>query len=415
MRNISEWCAVCVEEMTKRSYTTVDPIENPVPASRSFTIARPASTTIRFDNLVPNGQIRWFVNNTLAQSGGTTFSFKTASLRAGVHRVSVEVTDPTPLVRKDPTRALVNSRTWSASVTDSTLADLAITTLSAPQSAEAGKSIEIETVVTNRGGGAAGSFRVESFLSMDQTVTTEDTFLGHATVAALARNATVRVKRTVRLPFFLDRRGYWLASWVDRLDEVEENDDANNIAMRALQGVGVVGCPTRLEFQMPLTWPVEEHTHSLAAGGTTVMALTAPCRVNEWYLVLWGCSGTTPGTPLPPYTLPLNIDTCTSLALAGVERTVLRVLRSRVVRSAAVPGRLTSKGAYDPTVYRALRGDVLQPGPEQGVRCVQRSPTDLRALVRPRRAPSRRNCEPLHISRESSFGCSSAASEPGDT
>lgn len=48
---------------------------------------------------------------------------------------------------------------------------------------------------------------------------------------------------------------------------------------------------------------------SLAAGGTHALDLNAgSARANELYWILGSQSGTSPGTPAPPFTMPLNVD-----------------------------------------------------------------------------------------------------------
>ena len=55
------------------------------------------------------------------------------------------------------------------------------------------------------------------------------------------------------------------------------------------------------------------------SGGALHPVVTARCNSGDGYLILLGCSGTTPGTSLPPsLTLPLNIDACTLVFYGGV-------------------------------------------------------------------------------------------------
>lgn len=312
-------CEVCVEQLTKRCYQKVDPIENPDPASALVKIDKPLGRTFRFQDLTPGaGLVRWFLDGKLVQDARLSFYvLSTAVVRAGRHTLKVEVQDPTFLVRKDPDKALLHTRAWTVDVVDPTLPDLKIISFLAPTSARSGQRVTLESVVANTGASDAGAFRVESFVSADSEVTDQDPYLGFATVASLAKNASIRIRRDVELPYYLDAGDLWIASWVDREDAVHENDKINNLALHKLKGLGAEGCPSRLESADPLTYPPLESTVSLGAGGVSSLILTAPCRANQFYLALWGCSGTSPGTPLPPYTLPLNLDGCTTLALAA--------------------------------------------------------------------------------------------------
>ncbi|MBK9129923.1 MAG: hypothetical protein IPM13_19415 [Phycisphaerales bacterium] len=43
--------------------------------------------------------------------------------------------------------------------------------------------------------------------------------------------------------------------------------------------------------------------------------MTSRCHAGKQYLLVWGCSGTSPGTPIAGHLLPLNLDACTNLSL----------------------------------------------------------------------------------------------------
>ncbi|MEM7204007.1 MAG: M64 family metallopeptidase [Planctomycetota bacterium] len=118
MRASSTLCAVCVEQLTKRGFESVSPIENVQPAAGPVQASQPAIQTFQIGSLVPaaTARIQWKVGGQVAQIGGTTFSFDTSSVPAGLHFIQVEVADQTALVRNDPRGLLTNGRTWLLTV-----------------------------------------------------------------------------------------------------------------------------------------------------------------------------------------------------------------------------------------------------------------------------------------------------------
>ena len=74
------------------------------------------------------------------------------------------------------------------------------------------------------------------------------------------------------------------------------------------------------EYRDPLLYPHDSVTLDPLSGGIALPTVLAPCASpGTPYLIVWGCSGTTPGTVLSPgVTLPLNQDECTILGLLNV-------------------------------------------------------------------------------------------------
>ncbi len=317
-------CEICVEQELKQGYRTVNPIENPRPSATSLTITKPASQTFSFTNLVPGPvQIRWTVDGILKRTGSTSFLFSSTAYSAGLHTVKVEVTDKTARVRKDPTRLLVRTRTWRVTVKDSGgKPDLYTTALSSSPSFYSGSRLLIRTSVRNGGTANAGTFTVGHFLSTNTVISTLDTYLGSYTVPGLAKGATSTFSRYAFVPYQLDRRTYYLASWIDREGRVAETNERNNVLIRRVSVLGPRGCVRKLEFRNLLQANYYADKVSLSTGGSRRMIITAPCHKNHWALVLWTCRGTSPGIRLPGgFLLPLNYDpVCTSFGLAVLNR-----------------------------------------------------------------------------------------------
>jgi hypothetical protein len=318
-------CEICVEQELKQGYKTVNPIENARPSSASLTITKPGSQTFSFSNLVPGAvQIRWTVDGILKRTGSTSFLFASASYSAGLHTVKVEVTDKTSRVRKDPTKLLVRSRSWLVTVKDTSggKPDLYATLLSSNSTFYSGSNLLIRTSVRNGGTANAGTFTVGHFLSTNTIISTLDTYLGAYTVRSLAKGVTSTYSRNTFVPYQLDRRIYYLASWIDREGRVSESSERNNIRMNRVSVLGPRGCVRRLEYRNPLQLSYVGDRISLSAGGVRRMIISAPCNKNHWALVLWTCRGTNPGIRLPGgFHLPLNYDSiCTSFGLAVLNR-----------------------------------------------------------------------------------------------
>lgn len=115
------FCEICREECVLDGYRTVSPIESPLPAASSVTVDKPATQAFRFTNLVPassSSRVRWYVDNTLVQSGGQSYAFASQTRSDGAHTVRVEVFDQTAMVRKDTARLRTHTRTWNVLVRD---------------------------------------------------------------------------------------------------------------------------------------------------------------------------------------------------------------------------------------------------------------------------------------------------------
>jgi hypothetical protein len=114
-------CEVCVEELTLDGYTTVNSIENALPATSPVNLLKPASQAFSFTNLVPaasNARIEWYVDNVLRQTGGTSFLFQSTQFTGGPHALRLELRDQTALVRKDPSNKRLRTRSWTVQVED---------------------------------------------------------------------------------------------------------------------------------------------------------------------------------------------------------------------------------------------------------------------------------------------------------
>lgn len=103
------------EQLVKRIYNWVSPIEAVSPGatnlsmdasqSQLFSVAVPQPATHSLDTV-------WSVNGIPVASGATQHVFDAATVGVGTHTLEVLVSDATPLVRNDPSQALLESHSW---------------------------------------------------------------------------------------------------------------------------------------------------------------------------------------------------------------------------------------------------------------------------------------------------------------
>ncbi len=313
-------CAVCGEKKILRIHERATSIQDPQPATTTVGALRGEKKTFSIRNISPAGNnptITWRVNDVTQATGVTTFVADTAVFGAGTHRVLAEVHDRTAQVRIDGSNLLRKQHAWLLVVTEPTI-DLVPTALTpSASSVLAGGTFDLATTVRNGGTAPAGAFRVEHLLSPDPQIGADDVYLGGVDVPGLAANANLPLPRTaIRLPAWLAPGTWTLAVWVDRPGQIGESDETNNLRTTTLT-VTAPTCATQLEFGDTLNYPHDQATLRPTVVGSRVMpVVTSRCRAGSRYLILWGCSGTSPGTVLAPgLTLPLNLDACTTFGL----------------------------------------------------------------------------------------------------
>ena len=227
-------CPICVEEMTKDGYTTVNPIENPAPASTLVTIYKPGSKTFGFTNLVPgNRSIQWLLDNKVVHSGSNAFSFtlSTASLSPGLHNLRVELTDRTALVRKDPTKKLRRTHTWAIDVRDARSTDLTVTAVSAPPGSnwQAGAVQSVTVTTRNLGTSPAPASTTTLHLSTSSTPSRSSYLLWTQSVPSLGPGASyTRTAQFVNPRCWFSTQNFYVSAFADGLAEIPEANESNN-------------------------------------------------------------------------------------------------------------------------------------------------------------------------------------------
>jgi hypothetical protein len=114
------FCAVCSEALVLAIYQAARPIDAFSPVSTNLSVSTTQALTFSITRLQPathNLTVRWFTNG-VACPGATNSSFALLPqfLPKGSNSVSVTVTDPTGLVRNDPTNLLSQSVSWALNV-----------------------------------------------------------------------------------------------------------------------------------------------------------------------------------------------------------------------------------------------------------------------------------------------------------
>ena len=108
-----------VEQLVKRIYNWVAPIDSVQPAGSALTLSQGQQQVFHVDGPVPVNHsldIVWMVDDQAVHSGDT-WTLNAAALTVGAHAVAVLVSDPTPLVRRDPANILTESWSWNVTVT----------------------------------------------------------------------------------------------------------------------------------------------------------------------------------------------------------------------------------------------------------------------------------------------------------
>lgn len=313
-------CGVCKEQISRSINAVVDTIEAPQPSSASVAVVAPDAQRFSFTNLVPPGngvQITWSLDGQpLAGVTGTEFLLDPDTVSPGEHTLTVAVRDLSPFVRSDPDGRMIDTHSWSVSVSDPGAGNLRVADVSTtPDAAGPATPVTVRTVVHNDGPGDCADVTLEHFLSADDVLDAGDLYLGGTKVAWIAADTATEVERTVHLPFLMEPAAHRLLAVIDRGNAITEADEADNTG--AVWFTGLADCTPAIEYRDPLLHPRDGASLSLATGGQVQPTVVARCASpGALYLIVWGCSGTAPGTQLlPGLTVPLNMDACTHLGL----------------------------------------------------------------------------------------------------
>jgi hypothetical protein len=324
----SNMCPVCKEQTVVTAYTTVSAIDKPRPASKNTSVNPGTRQDFSFTNIAPassNSTIEWRVDNIPLANTGTSISVDTTGMSLGIHTVQVKVTDQSAYVRNDPASKLESIRVWNLNVSPQ-LPDLTPSNLfAANTTVTAGGVLQLVShKIANIGVVTSPAVSVEYFLSPDKSISTSDTFLGTTIRDPLtAGQSTIIYSGNRTVPPHVLAGTYNLGVVVDRTNQVKELDETNNVSWITVS-ITDPNCVPRLSYDDPLIYPHTANTLRGSTGGSVHPVVTAKCAKGSAYLILLGCSGTAPGTPLTPKrTLPLNIDACSQVWFSAIGTPIL--------------------------------------------------------------------------------------------
>jgi hypothetical protein len=115
-----------------------------------------------------------------------------------------------------------------------TVSDLAVSVLSAPDTAAPGSSVSIADTTANSGSGASGSSTTQFYLSVDSLLDGSDTLLGSRSVSELSAGSSSSGTTLVTIPSDAAGGTNYIIAEADGLDEVSEKDEFNNTTARAI-------------------------------------------------------------------------------------------------------------------------------------------------------------------------------------
>jgi hypothetical protein len=323
-------CPICREGISKVTNAVVDTIDQFAPATSSLLVTVPNQQTFSITHFVPaanNPLVTWTIDgNVVNGANGTSFVLDPTGMALGVHTVAARVQDRTALVRSDPLNLMRETQSWQVTIADPNAAQLRLPAFTANLIwVTPGAPLQLSTTIANDGPAAAGPFALEYFLARTQPYTAQDIYLGRQAVPGLGAGQQTVVQPQVQLPWRLETGIWFLHAVVDRENVVLETNENDNFRVVSL--IGQTGaCVTKLEYDDPLLYPGDAAHVSLANGGTVHPTVVARCAApGSLYLIVWGCSGTSPGTPLAPgVTVPINQDFCTGLGLAAANGPVFQ-------------------------------------------------------------------------------------------
>jgi hypothetical protein len=114
----SPFHAVNAEQLVKRVYNRLSPIDAVSPTATSVTVKAGASQVFTVSTPQPIShqlRITWTVDGTKQAASGPGFTY-VAPAAPGPHKIAVAVRDPTDMVRDDPDGVLTDSREWDVTV-----------------------------------------------------------------------------------------------------------------------------------------------------------------------------------------------------------------------------------------------------------------------------------------------------------
>ena len=106
------------EQLIKRIYNYVSPLDSRFPSSSSFTLARGQSQNFNVSTPLPlthDLTVEWYIDG-VPQASGTAFNFDSSNVSVSTHSVSAIIRDITPLVKSDLSQLTTEEVSWFVNV-----------------------------------------------------------------------------------------------------------------------------------------------------------------------------------------------------------------------------------------------------------------------------------------------------------
>jgi len=118
------------------------------------------------------------------------------------------------------------------------IVDVVLTTMSAPAAANAGDTITVQSNVVNEGGSLTGGIAVYYYLSLDNTITTNDTSLVFDVILLLNPGDSASSNKSITLPDNLPSGTYYIGVWADKDNIIPETNEDNNKRVSTISVTG---------------------------------------------------------------------------------------------------------------------------------------------------------------------------------
>ncbi|MFM1842912.1 MAG: hypothetical protein RLZZ490_1650, partial [Cyanobacteriota bacterium] len=123
--------------------------------------------------------------------------------------------------------------------------DLVVSRLTLNQTTlEAGGSLSVSVAIANQGSSNAGSSQTGFYLSRDQVLDGTDTLLGTANLGSLRKDRSANQSFSTTLDQALEGGTYYLIAQADRLSQITETNETNNLGVQSFQ----VNVPVRADL-----------------------------------------------------------------------------------------------------------------------------------------------------------------------
>jgi uncharacterized protein (TIGR03437 family) len=127
-------------------------------------------------------------------------------------------------------------------------ADLAVTSMTAPATAQAGAPATLTAVVKNQSTIAAGAFRIGFYFGRGPSLSASDTLLGTCSVSGLAAGASTTCSQDAALPSGAAAGTYAIGAIADDQNQVADPNRANNIRLSDFGPIAITVPPPRPQF-----------------------------------------------------------------------------------------------------------------------------------------------------------------------